>query len=340
MPSEKQLDDRSPRVVVVGSYVQDLAFSTAAFPAPGESRIGKFRTGAGGKGFNQAVACHRQEIPTLFIGAVGDDVFARAVADFSKAEGLRTEFEIIKEYPSGAASIVVNQTAENLIVVALGANEHLSAAHIQEYEQEISRASILVSQLECSLDAVSYAIGVARANGVTTILNPAPINHGLTLEILKHADVLTPNETEFAFLMRKIFAIDVGEKYWRCSDEELHALCRQCEVPTVVLTLGKQGCIVSHQDSGAANNRGAQRISVSKKFYRVPALSVTPVDTTGAGDAFTGGLAAGILYFPGEFQKAVRYATIVAGLSTLKEGTAPAMPRRIDVLKKSSETAL
>ena len=257
MSSQEQFDDRSPQIVVVGSYVQDLAFSTATFPAPGESRIGTFRTGAGGKGFNQAVACHRQEIPTLFIGAVGDDVFARAVSDFSKAEGLRTAFEIIKDYPSGAASIVVNQAAENLIVVALGANEHLSVAHIKQYEREISRASILISQLECSLAAVSYAIGVARANGVTTILNPAPINHGLSLEILKQADVLTPNETEFAFLMHKLFAIELGENYWQRSDEELHALCRKCDVPSVVLTLGKQGCFVSHQDSVAPNNHGA-----------------------------------------------------------------------------------
>jgi ribokinase len=340
MPGQEQFNDRPPQVVVVGSFVQDLAFSTAAFPAPGESRIGTFRTGAGGKGFNQAVACHRQEIPTLFIGAVGDDVFARAVSDFSKAEGLRTAFEIKKDYPTGAASIVVNQSGENLIVVALGANEHLSVAHIKEYEQEIAQASILISQLECSLKAVGYAIGAAREHGVTTILNPAPINHGLSIEILKQADILTPNETEFSFLLQKLFAINLGENYWQRSDEELHALCRKCEVPSVVLTLGGQGCFVSHQDARAANNRGAQRISDSQKFYRVPAQAITPVDTTGAGDAFNGGLAAGILYFPGEFHKAVRYATIVAGLSTLKEGTAPAMPSRGEVVRKFSASEI
>ncbi len=337
MSGEQPSDDRSPHVVVVGSFVQDLSFSTAAFPAPGESRIGTFRTGAGGKGFNQAVACHRQEIPTLFIGAVGDDVFARAVADFSQTEGLRTVFEIIKEHPTGAASIVVNQAAENLIVVALGANEHLSAAHVKRHQQEIARASILISQLECSLEAVGDALGVACAHGVTTILNPAPINHAISLEIFQQADILTPNETEFAHLLQKLFAVDVEENYWQRSDEDLHALCRKCQVPTVVLTLGRQGCFVSHQQTGPANRRGARRITDSRQFYRIPAMSVTPVDTTGAGDAFTGGLAAGMLYYPDEFQQAVRYATIVAGLSTLKEGTAPAMPTRKDVVQRLRE---
>ncbi len=172
---------------------------------------------------------------------------------------------------------------------------------------------------------------------MTTILNPAPINHGLSIEILKQADIVTPNETEFAFLLQKLFGIDLGENYWQRSDEELHALCRKCEVPTVVLTLGRQGCFVSHQEERDPNHHGARRISDSHKFYRVPALSLTPLDTTGAGDAFTGGLAAGILYFPGEFRKAVRYATVVAGLSTLKQGTAPAMPKRKDVISRLSE---
>lgn len=337
MPAQQQHNDRSPQVVVVGSYVQDLAFSTAAFPGPGESRIGTFRTGPGGKGFNQAVACHRQEIPTLFLGAVGDDVFARAVGEFSQADGLRTAFELKKDSSTGAASVVVNDAAENSIVVAFGANEHLSVAHIKEHEKEISQASILISQLECSLEAVRYALDVARAHGLTTILNPAPINHGISIEILRQADIVTPNETEFSFLLQKLFAIDLGENFWQSSDEELHALCRKCEVPSVVLTLGKQGCIVSHQEARAGDDRGARRISDSQQFYRVPALAVTPVDTTGAGDAFTGGLAAGILFYPDEFREAVRYATVVAGLSTLKEGTAPAMPRRTDVIREFSQ---
>ncbi len=111
-------------VVVVGSYVQDLAFNTPVFPSPGESRIGTFRTGPGGKGFNQAVACNRLGVSTLFIGAIGDDIFGAGVRDFISNEGMLAELQVCADHPTAAASIVVNEDAQNLIVVALGANDY------------------------------------------------------------------------------------------------------------------------------------------------------------------------------------------------------------------------
>lgn len=321
--------NESADVAVIGSYVQDLAFSTASFPAPGETRIGLFRAGPGGKGFNQAIACHRQGVNTLFLGAVGEDIFAEGVAQFAKNEKLRAEFEKHPSQATGAASIVVNQHAENLIVVALGANDYLSPAHINRFEMEISSAKVLVSQLECSLEAVESALTLGRKHGVTTILNPAPINDGVTEQLLGLADIITPNETEFRFLMQKLFNNDIGDDYWNKSDQELHELCRRCEVPTVVLTLGKNGCFVSHSNESTL-------VQSSGLFYRESAISVSPVDTTGAGDAFNGGLAAGLVHYPGDFRKAIKYATIVGGLSTLKEGTAPSMPSQKEVRARLS----
>ncbi len=302
-------------VVVVGSYVQDLAFNTSTFPAPGETRIGRFKTGPGGKGFNQAVACHRQGVSTLFVGAVGADLFADALRDFLTSEGLRAELQVCDDVASGAASIVVNDNAENLIVVALGANDELSPDFVRSHGDAIGGASVVVCQVENHLPATAAAMALAREAGATTVLNPAPINPSLDRELLALADIIVPNETEFAHLMAHLFDTRLADDYWTAADADIDALCRKTGNHTVILTLGDKGCFVSRPD----------------QHYRVPAASVTPVDTTGAGDAFNGGLASGLLKFPDDFRQAVAHANVVAGLSTQKPGTAPAMPTSADV---------
>lgn len=307
-------------VVVVGSYVQDLAFNTKTFPAPGETRIGLFKTGPGGKGFNQAVACHRQGVDTVFVGAVGADVFADALRDFLASEHLEARLQVCDDVSSGAASIVVNDDAENLIVVALGANDLLSPGFVEEHAQTIRGARALVCQVENNLPATAAAMRLAKDAGVTTVLNPAPINPGLDRDLLGLADILVPNETEFAHLMEHLFDTTLPQDYWTATDTEIHALCRKALVDTVILTLGDKGCFVSRPD----------------EHYRVPAAKVSPVDTTGAGDAFNGGLASGLVLFGGNLHRAVEHANVVAGLSTQKPGTAPAMPSKADVAAHSN----
>lgn len=313
-------------VVVVGSYVQDLAFNTPVFPAPGETRIGSFRTGQGGKGFNQAVACHRQGIDTLFIGAVGDDIFGAGVREFVEQEGLRAELQVCANHPTGAASIVVDAQAQNLIVVALGANEHLSTTHVEQFRTDIAAADYLVCQVENDIAATELALAIAREHNTTTILNPAPINEALGLSLLQSADVITPNETEFVFLMRHVFDRTIPDDFWLQDDASIHQFCCQANVATVVLTLGDKGCFVSHNPAVGNNPRLGEQT-----YYRVGAVDVVPQDTTGAGDAFNGGLAAGMMKFAQDFPRAIQYANTVAGLSTTKPGTAPAMPSEQDV---------
>lgn len=313
-------------VTVVGSYVQDLAFEAKTLPAVGETRIAHhFRTGPGGKGFNQAVACHRQGVKTLFMGAVGDDVFGRHAADFAKKEGLRVELEKHPDSYTSAASIGVDQDGRNQIVVALGANNKLTAKHIEKFRKSIAQSALLVCQLECSMEATQKALEIARDHGVPTILNPAPINEGLSPDILQHVDILTPNESEFRFLMKRALGVELDEEYWKRSEDELHDLCSQIRIPTMVLTLGEKGSFVSHN--------AAQYYSIPdhNTHYKVPAFSVKTVDTTGAGDAFSGGLAAGLMQYPDNFHEAVRMATGVAALSVTKPGTAPSMPTRDEV---------
>jgi ribokinase len=313
-------------VVVVGSYVQDLAFNTEIFPAPGETRIGAFRTGPGGKGFNQAVACNRLDIKTLFIGAVGDDIFAKGVREFITSEGLSAELQVCADHPTGAASIVVNGDGQNLIVVALGANDHLSSDHISTFSAQISHAKYLVCQVENNIAATEAAMKIAREAGVTTILNPAPINDGLTRALVQSADILVPNETEFVFLMNTVLGHTIPNDFWLQDDASIHQFCRQSGAATVVLTLGDKGCFVSFDE-----NSDNARNSADGPYYRIGATSVDVVDTTGAGDAFNGGLAAGLVRFPGAFRTAIEYANKVAGLSTTKPGTAPAMPTLTEI---------
>lgn len=299
-------------VVVVGSFVQDLSFSTECFPSLGETRIGEFTPGPGGKGFNQAVACGRQGVESLFIGALGDDLFGASLKAFVEAEAtLNTHLQVIKGAQTGAASIVVNAQGQNMIIVALGANGELSSKFISQCESEIQKSSLLVCQLESNTEASCEAMKIAKANGVKTVFNPAPINSDLTKEMLSLVDILIPNETEFAFLLQHIAGIAFDDEPWRMPAEQLQELCLKLDVATVVVTLGEYGAFVSEP-----NEPG----------YFVAPHEVESLDTTGAGDAFVGGLSAAMTLFPEDFKKAVSYANVVAALSVTKKGTAPSMP--------------
>lgn len=319
-------DTRNFDVVVAGSYVQDLAFKTPSFPAPGETRIGHFQAGPGGKGFNQAVASHRQNARTLYLGAVGNDLFADGLLKFIKQEGISAELQTVDDLPTGAASIVVNEKAQNMIVVALGACERLSVSHIKKFEKQIKSARVVLTQVESNLSASVELLKIAKDSGAIKLLNPAPINHDISRELVEACDVLIPNETEFAFLLNHLYGQDIKKDIASCSESELREYCALVGVPTVVLTLGEKGCFVCHNRPlpGIVSKEG-------KTSYMVPSISVKSIDTTGAGDAFCGGLSAGLVRFPDDFEKAVRYATVVAGLSTERAGTAPAMPSSEEV---------
>ncbi len=142
------------------------------------------------------------------------------------------------------------------------------------------------------------------------------------------ADILVPNETEFAFLMQHLFDVELPDEYWTAADTALHAFCCRANVGVVILTLGEKGCFVSCNPNAPRARR--ERLP-DKLYFRVPAAAVSPIDTTGAGDAFSGGLAAGLVRFDCDLRRAVEYANVIAGLATEKPGTAPAMPDRAAV---------
>lgn len=300
------------RVVIVGSYVQDLAFYVKDFPRPGESVLADLRTGAGGKGFNQAVAATRAGVPTLFLGPIGHDAAGADAREFAKKNGVRAEFIVKKKEPTGAAAISVNAGGQNQIMVALGAN---LALHVRDIAvRPLTDADVVVCQAECDMKSTAHVLRVARRNGVITVFNPAPMHAKVDLAILRHVEVLVPNESEFVELVNRFPRSGVKnftvEALHRLAPDRLHTLCRTFNVPIVIVTLGAGGCFVSQPDV----------------YARVQAHEVDPVDTTGAGDAFVGGFAAGLVKFNKNVFEAAHYANAVAALAVTQHGTADSMP--------------
>lgn len=317
------------QVIIVGSYVQDHAWLTDRFPQVGETRraLG-FNTGPGGKGFNQAVACARQGVAILFIGAIGDDHLGAIAQKFAEDEQLPCRWQVCRDVPTAASSIVVDDTGSNLIVVNLAANEHLDPAFVEAQADSFAGAKVLLLQLENNLDAVSAALVLGARHGLLRVLNPAPMHPQLDATLLARCDLITPNETEFALLIERIAGISVDAARLAARDEaDLHALARRLDVETVVITLGAQGCFVSH---GTSDRRGD-----SEAFYRIAPESVNAIDSTGAGDAFSGTLVAALLRFAGRpFRDAVVHANRAAAMSTEIVGTAPAMARFEQVIAR------
>ena len=311
-----------PSVVVVGSFNQDLTFYVPTFPRPGESLLGEFRPGPGGKGFNQAVAASRAGARTGFLTALGEDAAAGIARGLADAESIELLVEVHPAQPSGTAGIFVDAAGRNVITVAPGANGALSPAYVRAARPAFAGADVVLAQLEVAPEAVLAALALARECGATTLLNPAPANAPTTPALLALADILTPNETEFAALLSRHAGNTVdADTLHTLADDELHALCQSLQPATWVITLGGHGAFVSH---ASGKHRGDH-----DDAYRAPAHPATPVDTTGAGDAFSGALAAALAASPdAPFRDSVKFASRYAARSTERHGAALAMPRR------------
>ena len=311
------------RVIVVGSYNQDHVWTSDALPAPGATRLGRYASGPGGKGFNQAVASARVGAPTVFITALGADAAAGTARGLATDDGIALRAEVHATLPSGTAGIFVDGDGRNVIVVAPGANEALSVAFIAMQADAFAQARVVLAQLEVNAGAVVAALQAGREAGALTILNPAPANAPTTDALLAAADVLTPNETEFVAMLERHARADVAaDSLADMAAPALHALCRGlAPSATLVITLGAGGVFVSHRDDGTRGDDDA--------FYRVPSSPANVVDTTGAGDAFNGALAARLADAQAgtPFREAVEFATVYAGWSTELPGGAASMRR-------------
>ena len=308
-------------VAVVGSFNVDHVWRVATLPQPGATLGGEYASGPGGKGFNQAMAARRAGAATAFVCALGGDGGAQLARALCKADGIDLrDFEC--SVPTGSAGIYVDAGGRNSIVVAPGANARLDAGFVASALAAIATPAVVLAQLESPVEAVAAALRFGREHGATTLLNPAPANAAAPGALLALADVLTPNETEFAALLGRHVGERIDADAVSGIDQgRLHALCRDLgHDASVVVTLGASGCLVSHPESDLRGDETA--------CYRISADSVRVVDTTGAGDAFNGALAASLALRPGAaFVEHVRFATRYAGMSTEHAGAALKMPR-------------
>ena len=296
------------KVVVVGSYNTDMTIKSKKLPGPGETVIGgHFSTGGGGKGANQAIAAARIGAEVSFVARVGNDLLGSEGIKRLNEEHINTKYIYRdNELPTGVAFIVVDDKGENSIVVASGANANLSPTDIESASDEISSADILLIQLESPIESVYASIKSAHDNGVTVILNPAPAQE-LDNHILKYVDIITPNIVE-AEMLTGIKVTDVN------SLQSIVNRFFDYGINDVIITLGLKGYF------GGAHD--AMKI--------IPALNVAPIDTTGAGDVFSGSLAA-FLSEGMTIEKAARMANAAASVSVTRLGAQDGAPKRVEI---------
>jgi ribokinase len=307
------------RVTIMGSYVADVAFRIDRLPTWGETRMGQaFQLGPGGKGSNQAVAAARAGANVSFISKLGPDPFGEIARTLYSEEGIDTQYVFSSPNPTGAAAILIDAArGENAIIVVPGACFELTPAEVDQATALIASSSIFVAQLELPLLTVEHGLRLAHTQRVPTIFNPAPAAT-LPHSIYPLCDYLTPNETE-ATSLTGIPVTDLA------SAEDAASSLLTLGVRNVVLTLGAQGAL----------------IKTPTLTRHIPAVDAGPiVETTGAGDAFNGGLAAALAEGMNLIE-ATQFACAVAGISVTRPGTAPSMPHRheIDAMRVATEAA-
>lgn len=296
-------------IVILGIFVADTTYRAPRLPVMGETILGTgFALGPGGKGSNQSVAAAKAGGDVHFITRLGRDDFARIAQGVWAKAGVTPAVIEDEESYTGAAMIFVDQaTGDNAIIVSPGAAGRISPADVAAQEALIARAGIFITQLEQPLPAAEAGLTLARKHGVMTILNPAPAA-SLSDKMLALCDILTPNETEAEALT----GIKVTD---RASAEAAAQALIARGVGSVVLTLGEKGVLY----------RGA------KGSLHVPAFaSGAVVETTGAGDAFNGGLAVALAEGR-DIEQALRFGCAVAGISVTRAGAAASMPSRAEV---------
>lgn len=289
----------SGRIGVVGSNMIDLVTYIDRMPGPGETvEAPDFAIGFGGKGANQAVAAARLGSQVMMVTRVGDDMFGPRQVENFRAQGIDTaHVRTAPGLPSGVAPIFVERSGENAILIVKGANAALAPADVDAAEAELAACDVILLQLEVPLETVYHTIALAARRGVRCVLNPAPAARDLDTARLAGLSFFTPNETELSVLT----GMPTG------SESEITAAARSLigkGIGQVVVTLGGRGA----------------RLVTAGEVIEIPAVSVDPVDTTGAGDAFIGSFAH-FLAASGDAAAALNRAARYAALSVTRRGT-------------------
>ena len=304
------------RVVCIASWNADLVSKVPRPLARGETLMASgFSIGPGGKGSNAAVACARQGADVAVIARIGNDDFGRMALALWAHEGIGTaHVDVADGEPSGVAQILVYDDGDNSIAVAPGAGAGLAAGHADAAAHALRAARVVMASCEVPIEATLAAFRHARAAGATTLLNPAPARP-LPDELIALCDLLTPNETE----VRAIAGLDDGAT----TAHAAQALFAR-GAHAVVVTLGSAGCEL---------HRPGQPVCA------VAGHAMPVADTIGAGDSFTGALAAALARGE-EIEPALRWANAAAALSVTGRGAIGGMPSHAAVAEFLLETPL
>jgi ribokinase len=287
------------KIAVIGSTMMDVVSYTDKIPEAGETRTATdFHTACGGKGANQAIAAAKLGADVLMLTCVGDDMFGRrALENFTQHNVDAKQVRVAAGVPNGVATILVDASSQNRILICKGANDHLTPAVIQDAAPDLEKCGLFVLQLEVPVETVYAAIDFAKKHGIKVLLNPAPAMKNLDMQKVCECDFFMPNETELAIL--------TGMPTGTVADIKKAA--------SQLLEHGLKNIIVTMGDKGSLwLSKGKEKL--------VPTLKVKAVDTTGAGDAFIGCFAE---YYVacGDIEAAMERASLYAALSVTKKGT-------------------
>ena len=294
----------SNKIAVLGSINVDTTYHMDRFPEPGETLQANDKSSApGGKGANQSVACARSGAKTYHIGMVGADQEGQFMRESMQEDGIDTRFvRIDKMHGTGTAMITLDANGQNDIMVYGGANQSMTTDVLKGTDELFKDIDFIITQFETPQKVSAEAFKRAKANGVTTILNPAPAKE-IDPELLKYTDVIAPNETESALLT----GIEITDEDSMIKTAEYF---KNKGVDNLLITLGSKGVFYS-----TPNDHGL-----------VPAFKVKPVDTTAAGDTFIGALASQLKTDLSNIADALVYAQRASSLTVQKMGAAPSIP--------------
>lgn len=293
------------KIAVVGSINIDYFVEADQFPEPGETLLANdFFQSLGGKGANQAVAAARLGGKVSLFGSVGSDENSKLIIEKMQQENIDiTNINFVSDSPTGAAFIELCNS-ENRILVVPGANKFTDVSYMKTILAELLQHDVIVFQLETPIEIIEYLVPLLHEQGKITILNPAPAKK-LSDKVIENITYLTPNEHEYQIIFD--------------SQEEMGTLLKQFR-NKLLITCGENG--VAYFDGN--------------RVVQVPSIKVDPVDTTGAGDTFSGAFSVAVAEGK-TLHQAIQFGIVSAGLSVTKKGAQTGMPLRSEVDKLLEE---
>ena len=301
------------KICVIGSIGYDLTIYMYKFPKAGETIVGKkFIQNPGGKGDNQVIASARVGGDVTFIGAVGDDNYGELLKKNLEENKVKTHMKIVPNMSSQIATILIDESGENRIVIVPGANNFVDKKQIDDNYDIIKECDIILMQLEIPMETVEYVVDKFYELNKIIILNPAP-GAELSDNIIKKCTYLTPNENEIGLITKMPYdTIDNIKSAAKCLFDK--------GAQNILVTLGEKGAYLKNKNDDII----------------ISTLKVKALDTTGAGDCFNGVFAACLAMGKNAIE-AIKYANVASSISVTRSGAVPSLPYKNEVDEKFKE---